>query len=307
MKSFFRQYAAVILSMIFWALSFVWFKIANKSYGPITIIFIRLIIAVAFLSTYLWITKGFVRVERSDRKYFFFLAFFEPFTYFLGESFGLTYVSSTVGSVIISTIPVFVILFAWIIYREKLKVINYVGAIISFIGVLIFISNSNGTISISTKGLLLLLLAVVSAVSYGMVLHKLAHKYNPVFIVNLQNAIGALLFLPLFLIFDMKNFLATGIVASSFSVIVLLALFASSGAFVLFAYSVKSLGISKANVFSNLIPGLTALFAFLLVHEKPTLQNVLGVIIVITGLFMSQKGSAAKVHDEEIELTGRSA
>ncbi len=307
MKSFVRQYAAIIISMIFWALSFVWFKIANKTYGPITIIFIRLCIAVAFLSVYLWITKGFAKIEPADRKYFFFLAFFEPFTYFLGESFGLTYVSSTVGSVIISTIPVFVILFAWIIYREKLKLINYIGAIISFIGVLIFISNPNGTISVSTKGLLLLLLAVVSAVGYGMVLHRLAHKYNAVFIVNLQNAIGALLFLPLFLIFDLKHFLATGIVAESFSVIVLLALFASSAAFALFAYSVKSLGISKANVFSNLIPGFTAVFAFLLVDEKPTVQNIVGVIVVITGLFMSQKGSVKKVHDEEIDLTGHSA
>jgi drug/metabolite transporter (DMT)-like permease len=307
MKSFFRQYAAVILSMIFWALSFVWFKIANKAYGPITIIFIRLCIAVLFLSAYLLITKGFVKVEQGDKKYFFFLAFFEPFTYFLGESFGLTYVSSTVGSVIISTIPVFVLLFAWIIYRERLKTINYVGAIISFIGVLIFISNSNGTISINTKGLLLLLLAVVSAVSYGMVLHKLAHKYNPVFIVNLQNAVGALLFLPLFLIFDLRHFLATGFVAESFSVIVLLALFASGGAFVLFAYSVKSLGISKANVFSNLIPVFTAFFAFLLLNEKPTFQNILGMIIVITGLFLSQRGNGTKAYEKEIELTGRSA
>lgn len=307
MKNFARQYSAIILSMIFWAFSFVWFKIANKAYGPITIIFIRLSIAVAFLSLYLWITKGFVKIPPADRKYFFFLAFFEPFTYFLGESFGLTYVSSTVGSVIISTIPVFVILFAWIIYREKLKFINYAGAFISFIGVLIFITNANGSIAISTKGILLLLLAVCSAVGYGMVLHKLAPKYNPVFIVNLQNIIGAILFLPLFLIFDLKHFLATGIIAESFSVIVLLALFASSGAFVLFAYSVKSIGISKANIFSNLIPGLTALFAFLLMNERPTIQNIIGVIVVIIGLFLSQQGGPKKVIDEEIDLSGKSA
>lgn len=293
--------------MIFWGFSFVWFKIANKSYGPISIIFIRLIIAVAFLSLYLWVTKGFVKIKPEDRRYFFFLAFFEPFTYFLGESFGLTYVSSTVGSVIISTIPVFVVLFAWIIFRERLKFINYAGAIISFIGILIFIANPNGSITISVKGILLLLVAVISAVSYGMVLHRLAHKYNAVFIVNVQNTIGAILFLPLFLIFDLKNFLATGIVAESFSVIVLLAIFASSGAFVLFAYSVKSLGISKANMFSNLIPGLTALFAYLLLNEKPTPQNIVGVIIVITGLFLSQRGDSKNEPVEEIDLSGKSA
>ena len=49
------------------------------------------------------------------------LALFEPFLYFLGESFGLTYVSATVGSVLISTIPVFATIGAWLIFREKLK------------------------------------------------------------------------------------------------------------------------------------------------------------------------------------------
>ena len=80
--------------------------------------------------------------QEGDRKYFFLLALFEPFLYFLGESFGLTYVSSTVGSVIISTIPVFAVIFAWVFYRERLKLINYVGVIVSFLGVLIFITNS---------------------------------------------------------------------------------------------------------------------------------------------------------------------
>ena len=44
------------------------------------------------------------------------LAFFEPFFYFLGESFGLTYVSATVCSVLISTIPVFATIGAWIVF-----------------------------------------------------------------------------------------------------------------------------------------------------------------------------------------------
>ena len=108
-----KPYVALVFSMIFWSFSFVWFKIANKDYDPIAIVFIRLCIAIVFLSAFLWITGRFTRVKKGDRKYFFLLALFEPFLYFLGESFGLTYVSSTVGSVIISTIPVFAVIFAW--------------------------------------------------------------------------------------------------------------------------------------------------------------------------------------------------
>jgi len=301
-----KPYVALVFSMIFWSFSFVWFKIANKDYDPIAIVFIRLCIAIVFLSAFLWITGRFTRVKKGDRKYFFLLALFEPFLYFLGESFGLTYVSSTVGSVIISTIPVFAVIFAWAIYRERLKLINYLGVIVSFAGVLIFITNSTGGIEMNPKGLALMFLAVISAVGYNMVLHRLAHQYDPVTIVNMQNIIGAILFLPLFLIFDLKELMATGIVAGSFGSIVLLAIFASCGAFVLFAYSVRHLGISRANIFSNLIPVFTAIFAWFIVSDRLTVRNGIGMAVVIAGLFLSQAGKDRKAV-VDTDFAGRSA
>ena len=301
-----KPYSALVLAMIFWSFSFVWFKIANRGYEPITIVFIRLCMAIVFLSAFLWITGRFTRIKKGDRKYFLLLALFEPFLYFLGESFGLTYVSSTVGSVIISTIPVFAVIFAFVIFREKLKLINYLGVIVSFIGVLIFITNSTGNITLDPKGLALMFLAVVSATGYNMVLFRLASDYDPVTIVNIQNIIGAVLFLPLFLIFDLEGLMATGIVAESFVAIVLLAVFASCGAFVLFAYAVRHLGISRANIFSNLIPIFTAVFAFFIVGDIVTLRNGVGMIIVIAGLFLSQarKKVAAIV---DTDFAGRTA
>ncbi len=301
-----KPYIALVLSMIFWSFSFVWFKIANRSYDPITIIFIRLCIASLFLSSWLWITGGYRGVRKEDRRYFFLLALFEPFLYFLGESFGLTYVSSTVGSVIISTIPVFAVIFAWLFYRERLKLINYVGVVVSFLGVIIFITSSSGGIAMSMKGLALMFMAVASAVGYNMVLHRLASIYNPISIVNIQNVIGLILFLPLFIIFDLRDFMSTGIIMKDFSSIILLAVFASSGAFALFAYAVRHLGISRANIFSNLIPVFTALFAFLIVGDRLTVINAAGMAVVIAGLFLSQAGKKQSVV-QDIDLAGRSA
>jgi len=301
-----RPYLALVFSMIFWSFSFVWFKIANRDYDPIAIVFIRLCMAIVFLSSFLWITGKFKKVKKEDRKYFFLLALFEPFLYFLGESFGLTYVSSTVGSVIISTIPVFAVIFAWVIYRERLRLINYLGVILSFAGVIIFITNNTGNIEMNPRGLALMFLAVISAVGYNMVLHRLAHEYDPVTIVNIQNIIGAVLFLPLFLIFDLRDLLATGFVAESFGSIILLAVFASCGAFVLFAYSVRHLGISRANIFSNLIPVFTAIFAFFIVGDRLSVRNGVGMAVVIAGLFLSQAGKNRKAV-VDTDFAGRTA
>lgn len=293
--------------MIFWSFSFIWFKEANRTFHPITIVFIRLFFAVILLTTYLVVTKNFMKIQKKDRKMFLMLALFEPFVYFLGESFGLTYVSATVCSVLISTIPVFATIGAWMFFKERLKLINYAGIILSFIGVLIFILNTDGSISFNIKGLGLLLVAVISAVGYNLTLSRLVGTYTPVYIVNVQNVIGAVLFLPLFLILDFRHFIDTPFNISLFKPIIELSVFASCAAFILFAYSVKNMGITKANVFSNCIPVFTALFSFILLGENLTFQNILGMAIVIAGLFMSQMNGHNKRIDEALVLTGKTA
>jgi len=302
-----KIYVAVVLSMIFWSFSFIWFKVANKTFHPITIVFIRLLFSTILMTIFLVVTKNYIKIKKSDRKLFLMLALFEPFFYFLGESFGLTYVSATVCSVLIATIPVFATIGAWLIFKEKLKVINYAGIILSFMGVLVFILNTDGSLSFNIKGLLLLTLAVLSAVGYNLTLSHLIETYTPVYIVNVQNLIGATLFLPLFLIFDFKHFISTPFTFNMFKPIIELSIFASCGAFILFAYSVKNMGITKANVFSNCIPVFTAFFSFILMGDKLTVQNIAGMAIVIAGLFMSQMNGSNKSIDEALTLTGKTA
>jgi drug/metabolite transporter (DMT)-like permease len=296
-----------MLAMIFWSFSFIWFKTANETFHPITIVFIRLVFSVILLTIYLVLTRNYMKIKKEDRRLFLMLALFEPFFYFLGESFGLTYVSATVCSVLISTIPVFAALGARLIFKEKLKGINYAGIIFSFIGVLVFILNKNGSISFNIKGLGLLFLAVLSAVGYNLTLSRLVGNYSPVYIVNVQNIIGAVLFLPLFFIFDFKDFINTPFTFNMFRPIIELAVFASCGAFILFAYSVKNMGITKANVFSNSIPVFTALFSFILLGDKLTVQNIIGIAIVIAGLLMSQMDGRKKSFDEALAFTGKTA
>jgi drug/metabolite transporter (DMT)-like permease len=302
-----KTYSALVLSMIFWAFSFIWFKLANKTFPPITIVFIRLLFSVILLTVYLVLAKGFMKIRKGDLKLFLMMALFEPFFYFIGESFGLTYVSATVCSVLVSLIPVFATIGAWIIFKEKLSRINYAGIIISFIGVLVFLLNKDGSISYNLKGLAFLFFAVLSAVGYNLTLSRLVDRYSPVYIVNVQNIIGATLFLPLFIISDFSTFIHKSYTPVMFLPILALAAFASCSAFILFAYSVKRVGILKANVFTNFIPLFTAIFSFILMGERLTFQNIIGMIVVIAGIIMAQLNGRIKSIDEALTLTGKTA
>ncbi len=294
-------------AVIFWSVSFIWFKMANRTFYPLTIILMRLAFSSILLTIFLVFTGKFVKIQKSDRKLFILLALFEPFLYFIGESFSLTYVSATLCSVFISTIPVFTAIGAWIIFREKLRFINYAGIILSFIGVVVFILNRDGTISFDIRGLGFLMLAVLSTVGYSLVLNKLAGSYNPIFIVNIQNIIGSILFLPLFIILDLRNFITIQFTFSMFIPVIELSVFASGVAFVTFTYALRHMGVSKASAFANIIPVLTAIFSFFLLGEKLTFQNMAGMSIVIAGLFMSQINKRNRISKKAIALAGRTA
>jgi len=153
----------------------------------------------------------------------------------------------------------------------------------------------------------LLSLAVFSAVGYNLTLTTLVGRYKPVFIVYIQNVIGSVLFLPLFLIFDLNHFINTPFLLKSFIPILELSVFASCGAFILFALAVNKMGITKASIFTNCIPVLTAFFSFLILGDRLTIQNMAGMIIVIAGIFMSQINGHRKNVDDASVLAGKTA
>jgi drug/metabolite transporter (DMT)-like permease len=64
--------------------------------------------------------------------------------------------------------------------------------------------------------------------------------------------------------------------------------FCSAIAYALWAFCFSRLGASKANVYSNLIPVFTAIFSYLLAIEDMTENKIIGIIVVVTGLVLSQ-------------------
>jgi len=290
-----KIYAYAVLAMLFWGLSFVWFKQVNRHLEPLTIIFFRLILSGAMLLLFQWLSKGLEKIRKSDLKWFFLLAFTQPFCYFLGESFGLSLVSSTVAAVIITTIPLFSPIAAFLAFREKVSREVLTGILFSFIGIIIMLINPDLTFSADPAGILLLFVAVFAAVAYSVVIKKLAFGYRPVTIITMQNLIGAMYFLPLFLVFDLKNISNARPDNLTWIALLELALFASTLSYLFYIISIREIGIIKANVLTNLIPVFTAIFSYFVLKEGFTVAKITGIIIVITGILISQYRSLKQV------------
>ncbi len=288
-------YFFAVLAMLFWGLSFIWSKIVFEYYNPIATITIRLLISsILLLLILLVFYRKHLVFPKGRFKLFFLIAFFEPFLYFIGESFGLQRVDASITSVIISTIPVFTAIVGFYYFKERLTKTNLLGIFVSFIGVILMLLNKDFSFNASLVGISLLFLAVFSAIGYGILIKKISKYYHPIFIIFVQNLIGLFLFLPLFLIFDLECVLNTSPNFELISNILMLSVLGSSLAFIFYINSISKIGIAKANVFTNLIPIFTAIAAFILLGEQFTWLKISGMIIAISGVYLTQRKNTKK-------------
>lgn len=277
--------------MIFWGMSFIWSTQVFKSLNPTTTIFFRLIISSIFLCTILFIFRQFEKIDKKDLKLFATAALFEPFLYFIFESYGLVNSSPVVSSAIIATIPLFTPIAAYFFLNERLTRWNIVGFLVSFFGVIFMLINKDLELTISTKGVIFLFSAVVVAVGYSISLRKLTLLYKPLTITFVQNVIGMIYFIPMVIIMERVTPSDIGNVESYIVPLISLGIFASSVAYALWAFAFSKLGAAKANIYSNLIPVFTAIFSWLILSESMNIQKIGGIILVIGGLILSQTKS----------------
>jgi drug/metabolite transporter (DMT)-like permease len=236
------------------------------------------------------------KIPHSAWKWIAILAFAEPFVYFIGETYGLQRVSPVITSLIISTIPVFTAIFMRFFFDAKLTWINFTGIFISLFGVVLMITGKNMQIDVDPLGLLFLFIAVISAVGYGLILHRLSTDIHPVWLIAFQNTFGILFFLPLFFFLGETPDFNHGTISLFSSpkwemwiCILLLSIFSSSLAFIFYSISVRKYGIARCNVFTNLIPIFTAITSFFLLGELLSSTKIIGTFVIIFGLILTQR------------------
>lgn len=284
-----KVYAALITAELLWALSFVWYKQVLVYLPPVTLVFFRLLIAVTILAVVAILMGKLQKMLKKDLPAFIALSFFQPFAYFMGESFGMQYVSSTVGAVVISTIPIFAAIAGFFILKERLGIVNILGMMLSFAGVGVIVFEGAADLDFKPIGILFLFVAVLAAVGYGLVLLKYIQRYNTFTVIVYQLGLGIFWFLPFFLIMDLPTLSSAIFVKGMFIPLFELAILCSAVAFILYIYSVRNVGISRATVFANLIPVFTAISAYFILNEMITIQKMLGILVVIGGLYLSQR------------------
>ena len=282
----------MIVSSALWGASFIFTKglfISERSITPTIILTGRMLIATVVTIPMLWVTGNLERIRKEHIKYFLLLAFTEPFLYSLCETGGVQFVSGSLASIIIATIPLFVPFAMALVYKEKLRVSAVVGVMLSLVGIALMTLNDDFSFSASPKGLLLLACAVVIAVLYTLILVKVLDHYRPMTITCYQNLIGLVYFLPLMLVVDGDHLSSLTYSSSMWLPLAFLGIFCSTVAYMCYNYGMKRLGATAASVYNNIIPVFSLLLALAIGQETLSMLKVLGMSVVLVGLTVAQK------------------
>jgi drug/metabolite transporter (DMT)-like permease len=90
------------------------------------------------------------------------------------------------------------------------------------------------------------------------------------------------------LLLDFNNFVAAGLVQNSIQAVVQ-GVFAGAGAVYLFTRAAILLGAGRAAVFPALVPPFTLLIGFIALGEAPSVSQLIGLVVVVLGFWLTQK------------------
>ena len=284
-------YLGILVTVFLWGMSFLWSDSVLDQGTPVfTFIFTRMIIAATALLLFSLLTGKFQRNRKGDLKWFAAMTAFEPFLYFLGETFGLKITGSpTLCSVIIATIPVFSLIVGWIVFREKLSPLNRAGIFVAVAGVILFFLIGGNLHTDYLYGILILFLAVIGSTGYTAICKKLANKgYNAFSIVTWQFILAIGYFLIPFLVFDAATWTPAYLAWPVLKPIIMLAVLCSGVAFVIYAACVDRIGMTRTTVFLPLVAIVSAVAALILGQDTLHPLQMAGILIAMAGVVMAQ-------------------
>lgn len=201
---------------------------------------------------------------------------------------GLHLASASDGAMIIPTLnPLLTLFVAALLLGEPLTARKLTGASISLVGqVLIFWTLVQAAAQDPARlaGDLYYVASAVCWSTYTILGRIAARRFSPMASTTIASVTGALMLIPFALWYFPGS---TGYTVKFWGHIFYLAIGATVGGFFLWSRGVHRLGASRAAVFINLVPVFTLVLAALILNERPTLLQLVGMLVVLSGVYLA--------------------
>ncbi|MBR5391716.1 MAG: DMT family transporter [Prevotella sp.] len=297
-RSHLIPHIVAFLTVAVWGSTFVFTKLLLQAgLSPAQIFTLRFIIAYVLLLAYSmsrqhrWLCSSW-----KDELLMVALGITGGSLYFLTENAAMLYTTATNTSLIVCSCPLFAMLLFAIVYRqsEHITKLQALGSIIACLGMAVVVLNGHFVLHLSPLGDLLAFGACLCWAVYSLLMKKALEDYSTLFITRKVFFYGIITIIPYYILRPEEASIFNSSILQSFNSSILLnllflAVVASLLCFLTWNWVISKLGAVVATNWVYFNPITTILFAWWLLHEQITVWFLLGTILILAGMYLSDK------------------
>ncbi len=289
----FKQWTGFLALTFIWGSSFLWIKVAVQETGPLTVVTIRLLFALAVLAPFLIAKKpGLPRGRRmwgvlliqgliSTAIPWFFITWAEQ------------YIDSAVATVLNATVPLFTIVIAHLfLHDDRMTVRRVVGLLVGFAGVTVLVHDDlfSGIRAWDQSGVNLVLLGN-GAVLVSSAFYAVSNVYARAKLRGVPSIIQAFYTM---LLADMVMWMVAPMVEVPFALpaqgltwlaIAWLGVLGAGISYLIYYYLLHTIGPTRISMVTYTIPVVGVTLGVVFLHERLDWALVVGTILIVSGLW----------------------
>ncbi|KWW20510.1 MULTISPECIES: DMT family transporter [Peribacillus] len=290
MKSRTFAYMLAIIHASIVGLSFLFTKMAIAESNPLDTLAFRF--TVSFVIILLLVAMKVIKVNYTweSIKYLIPLSLLFPTLFFAFQTFGLKYSQSTDAGILSAFTPILTMMIAGYFLKEKTSLYQKLSIVLSVMGVIFIFVVKGSTINFSDMlGMILILLSCIATACYTTMTRSLAKDYTPGEMSFFMMGTGFVIFNAAALFSHLKQgsmeeFLSPWSSMEFISSILYLGILASLVTSLLSNAILTKIKASQMSVFANLSTVVTIAAGAIILHEKITIYDITGSILIILGV-----------------------
>lgn len=282
------QYAFPLLAVLFWSANTVVNKMTVGVIFPAEVGFYRWVFAGVLFTPFILraVLGNWANIRPHLLKIFVLgvlgMAIYQSLAYFAAPK-----TSATNMGIILSLMPMMSLGMAIIALGQRLTMGAIFGALCSFLGVLLVVSQGD-LASLTRQGInmgdAMMLIATLAYALYSTLLKYWQMDIPALQLLYLQILVAIIVLFPLFW-FSEK----AGLNSTNLPLVLFACVFASIAAPLAWMRAIRSLGPSRTSVFFNLMPVLTIIIAAIVLSERLALYHAIGGSLTLFGVILSER------------------
>lgn len=282
----------LILAVLFWSGNFIVGRGARELIPPVAFNFWRWVIALLILLPFCWHSLWRNRsLIRREWRIISALAISGITAFHSAVYLGLAHSEALNGFVYFATSPLFFVLFAWLLFRDRVEVSQAAGILVSMAGAAVVIARGDPAILLGLElavGDLWLIAAVALWALYSVLLRRRPEGLPPLALICV--VVGfALAFLLPFYALELWSGRRVEINRESLASLLYVSVFASVIAYIFWNRGVREAGPNAAGVSLQLMPVFGALLAVAFLDERMAVYHWLGAGLVLAGIVLARR------------------